>query len=144
MFTLHAKLIHIITTFLWSTLSFDSLIATLFFLAIIAILLSCFSYFNLVFSLIFTYSSRETIMEIMTFRGFCLCHLRSSCILVKICSKAFYIRNNYFLSLRLFTTLDIYIYIFCSMASEILNTHIQLLDLKLIADAFVLLCHSLH
>ena len=68
---------------------FDSLIATLFFIVIIATLLSSLSYFNLVFPLIFTYSSRETLMEIVTFRGFCLCHLRSSGILVKICSKAF-------------------------------------------------------
>ena len=64
------KLIQIITTFLWSILLFDLLIATLYFLVINGILLSCSPYFNLVFPLIFTYTSRETLMEISTFRSF--------------------------------------------------------------------------
>ena len=50
------KLIQINTPFLWSILSFNSLLATLFFLAIIGLLLSPSSYFNLVFPLIFTYT----------------------------------------------------------------------------------------
>ena len=40
------------------------------FLVTIAILLSGLSYFNLVFPLIFTYTSRGTLMEITTFRSF--------------------------------------------------------------------------
>ena len=64
------KVIQIISTFLWSILSFDSLRATLFFLFIISILSSRSSYFNLIFPLIFTYNSRGTLTEISISRSF--------------------------------------------------------------------------
>ena len=51
------KLIQIIIALLWSILSFNSFVATLFFLAIISILLSHSSYFNLFFPLISSYYS---------------------------------------------------------------------------------------
>ena len=65
------KLIQIITTFFWSILPFDSLIATLFFLVIIGILLSSSSYFTLKFPLIFIIILLiPALMEISTFRSF--------------------------------------------------------------------------
>ena len=58
-FASSAKLIHIITPYIWLILSFDDLIATLFFLVIIGIFLSKSSHFNFVFPIIFTYPSSE-------------------------------------------------------------------------------------
>ena len=69
-FTSSAKLIQITTTFLWSILSFDSFIATSLFVVSVAILLSSLSNFILVFPLIFTYTSRGTLMEVTTFTRF--------------------------------------------------------------------------
>ena len=67
---LQNKLTLIITTFLWLISSFDSVIATLFFLVITGIVLSRSSYFKLVFPLIFSYTSRGTLSKISTFRNF--------------------------------------------------------------------------
>ena len=64
------KRIQIITTFLLSILSFDSLIATIIFLIIIVILSSRSSYSNLVFQRIFSYTSREDPNRKSTFKSF--------------------------------------------------------------------------
>ena len=51
------ELIQINTTFLWSILSFDSLVAALFLLVITGVVLSRLSYFNLVFPPVISYTS---------------------------------------------------------------------------------------
>ena len=60
------ELIQIITTFLRSILPFNFFIATLIFLVIVNILLSCSSYFNLVFPPTFFINSWGTLMKIST------------------------------------------------------------------------------
>ena len=86
------KLIQIIIALLWSILSFNSFVATLFFLAIISILLSHSSYFNLFFPLI---SLGGTLLEKSTFRRFFRISptSESSVIVAGICRNKLYIIN---------------------------------------------------
>ena len=89
------KLIQIISTFLLSILQFNSFAATLFFLVIISIPLSHSLYFNLFPPYFFLNIQRGTLMKNTPFGAFLgySHHLRSSVIVVGVCSNIFYIIN---------------------------------------------------
>ena len=119
---------------------FDFLIATLFFLAIIGILLNCSSYFNLFIPPIFSYISRSNRNRNQHLSKLfqAICHLRPSGILVSICSNIFYITNIIiFLSLRLLRKLYLYAYIFVIVGK--LNRYIHHINIQNYSAELVLI-----